>query len=76
MDNVGAICARTHGGHPLFRDQIAVYLYDDFAFYRGLITELVKWAVASPNGNVEGSSPDRTLGMAYYGSSSCGGLSA
>jgi hypothetical protein len=68
MDNVGAICARTHGGHPLFRDQIAVYLCDDFAFYRGLITEPVKWAVASPNGNVEGSSPDRTLGMAYYGS--------
>jgi hypothetical protein len=46
-DNPTAIRACTHGGHTGLRNQIGLYLYDDFDFYRGLIGELVTWSAAS-----------------------------
>jgi hypothetical protein len=46
-DNVTAIRASTHGGHTNIRNQIGLYLYDDFAFYRGLLGDLVAWSAAS-----------------------------
>jgi hypothetical protein len=47
MDNPTAIRASTHGGHTMLRNQIGIYLYDDFAFYRGLVGDLVTWSAAS-----------------------------
>jgi hypothetical protein len=47
MDNPTAIRATTHGGHTELRNQIGIYLYDDFEFYRGLVGDLVNWSAAS-----------------------------
>jgi hypothetical protein len=47
MDNATAIRASTHGGHTNLRNQIGIYLYDDFAFYRGLVANLVTWSAAT-----------------------------
>jgi hypothetical protein len=47
MDNPTAIRASTHGGHTMIRNQIGIYLYDDFEFYRGLVADLVTWSAAS-----------------------------
>jgi hypothetical protein len=47
MDNATAIRACMHGAHTSIRNQIGIYLYDDFAFYRGLIADLVAWSAAS-----------------------------
>jgi hypothetical protein len=47
MDNPTAIRASTHGGHTMLRNQIGIYLYDDFAFYRGLVADLAAWSAAS-----------------------------
>jgi hypothetical protein len=46
-DNATAIRASTHGGHTGIRNQIGIYLYDDFDFYRGLVGDLVSWSAAS-----------------------------
>ena len=46
-DSVTAIRACNHGGHTNLRNQIGLYLYDDFAFYRGLFGDLVAWSAAS-----------------------------
>jgi hypothetical protein len=46
-DNTTAIRACTHGGHTGVRNQIGLYLYDDFAFYRGLVGDVVNWSAAS-----------------------------
>ena len=48
MDNATAIRACTHGGHTGLRNQIGIYLYDDFDFYRGLLGDLVAWSAATP----------------------------
>jgi hypothetical protein len=47
MDNATAIRASTHGGHTNLRNQIGIYLHDDFDFYRGLVSDLVAWSAAS-----------------------------
>jgi hypothetical protein len=47
MDSVTAIRACNHGAHTNLRNQIGLYLYDDFAFYRGLLGDLVAWSAAS-----------------------------
>jgi hypothetical protein len=47
MDNATAIRASTHGGHTNLRNQIGLYLYDDFEFYRGLLGDLVTWSAAT-----------------------------
>jgi hypothetical protein len=47
IDNATAIRASMHGGHTGLRNQIGIYLYDDFAFYRGLVGELVTWSAAT-----------------------------
>jgi hypothetical protein len=47
LDNPTAIRATPHGGHTELRNQIGIYLLDDFAFYRGLLASLVTWSVAS-----------------------------
>jgi hypothetical protein len=46
-DNPTAIRATPHGGHTMLRNQIGIYLYDDFAFYRGLVADLAAWSAAS-----------------------------
>jgi hypothetical protein len=46
-DNPTAIRACTHGGHTGIRNQIGIYLYDDFNFYRGLLGDLVTWSAAA-----------------------------
>jgi hypothetical protein len=46
-DNPTAIRACTHGGHTANRNQIGIYLYDDFNFYRGLLGDLVTWSAAA-----------------------------
>jgi hypothetical protein len=46
-DNVTAIRASTHGAHTNLRNQIGLYLYDDFDFYRGLVGDLVSWSAAA-----------------------------
>jgi hypothetical protein len=47
VDNPTAIRACTHGGHTGIRNQIGIYLYDDFDFYRGLLGDLVTWSAAA-----------------------------
>src|SRR5262249_10206305 len=42
-----AIRACTHGGHTGIRNQIGIYLYDDFPFYRGLVGDLATWSAAT-----------------------------
>jgi hypothetical protein len=46
-DNATAIRASTHGAHTNIRNQIGIYLYDDFDFYRGLLGDLVAWSAAA-----------------------------
>lgn len=46
-DNVCAIRAATHGGHTNSRTQLGLYLYDDFAFYRGLVGGVLDWSAAA-----------------------------
>jgi hypothetical protein len=59
-DNPTSIRATTHGGHTMLRNQIGIYLYDDFAFYRGLVADLVAWSAASCQ--VPGPTDDYGLG--------------
>jgi hypothetical protein len=71
-DNPTGIRASTHGAHTNVRNQIGVYLYDDFAFYRGLIAALVDWSAASSQVAGEhlplGTSPYRGLELSNAGS--------
>jgi hypothetical protein len=72
-DNATAIRASTHGGHTGIRNQIGIYLYDDFNFYRGLVGDLVAWSAATcqvPNpADASGTGPYRTLELSNAGSS-------
>jgi hypothetical protein len=72
-DNATAIRASTHGGHTNLRNQIGIYLYDDFAFYRGLIGDLAMWSAAASQvpGPVDdsGVGPYRNLTLSNGGSS-------
>jgi len=70
VDRPTAICARTHHGHPNFRNQVSQFFYDDFEFYRGLFCDVVHWAAADPvhgrgGGYVSGNSPYRTIALDY-----------
>ncbi len=47
IDNATAIRACTHGGHTGNRNQIGLYLWDDFDFYRGLLGDLATWSAAA-----------------------------
>jgi hypothetical protein len=73
IDNATAIRACTHGGHTGIRNQIGIYLYDDFDFYRGLLGDLVTWSAAAcqvpgqPNAWAVG--PYRSLELSNAGSS-------
>jgi hypothetical protein len=73
MDNATAIRASTHGGHTNIRNQIGLYLFDDFAFYRGLISDLVTWSAATCQvpGQADGlgTGPYRSLTLSNAGSS-------
>jgi hypothetical protein len=72
-DNATAIRACTHGGHTGLRNQIGIYLYDDFNFYRGLLGDLVAWSAATrpPPGRTPspGTGPYRRLELSNAGSS-------
>jgi hypothetical protein len=72
-DNPTAIRASTHGGHTSNRNQIGIYLHDDFEFYRGLVGDLVSWSVACSQvpGKMDprGTSPYRSLELSNAGSS-------
>jgi hypothetical protein len=72
-DNATAIRASTHGGHTNLRNQIGIYLYDDFAFYRGLVGDLVSWSAAACQvpGRMDprGTSAYRSLELSNGGSS-------
>jgi hypothetical protein len=73
MDNLTAIRASSHGAHTNLRNQIGIYLFDDFEFYRGLLGELVDWSAASslvpgPR-DPRGTDPYRGLELSNAGSS-------
>ncbi len=72
-DNATAIRASTHGAHTNLRNQIGIYLYDDFAFYRGLVGDLVAWSAATAQvpgpGFAPGTSAHRSLILSNGGSS-------
>lgn len=72
-DNPTAIRACTHGGHTSLRNQIGLYLYDDFDFYRGLLGDLVIWSAATPpppsRQLATGTAPYRRLELSNAGSS-------
>ncbi|MBI1311087.1 hypothetical protein GC176_07240 [bacterium] len=72
-DNVTAIRACNHGGHTSLRNQIGIYLHDDFEFYRGLVGELIEWSAATrpEPGRVlsAGTGPYRRLELSNAGSS-------
>ncbi|MCK4301045.1 MAG: hypothetical protein KAX80_16010, partial [Planctomycetes bacterium] len=73
-DCATAIYTTAHWGHPNIRNQAALYLYDDFDFYRGLVGRLIVWSAAGPpptggpSGGGEGDMPLRTLALDYGGS--------
>jgi hypothetical protein len=73
IDSPTAIRASMHGGHTSIRNQIGLYLYDDFSFYRGLIGDLVTWSAASCQvpGQTDGSGTGayRSLELSNAGSS-------
>jgi hypothetical protein len=73
MDNATAIRASTHGGHTNIRNQIGIYLYDDFDFYRGLVGDLVAWSAAGSQvpgqADPTGTSAYRGLELSNAGSS-------
>jgi hypothetical protein len=73
MDNPTAIRASTHGGHTGIRNQIGIYLYDDFGFYRGLVGDLVTWSAAScqvpGDTDTSGTGAYRNLELSNAGSS-------
>ena len=73
MDNATAIRASTHGAHTSIRNQIGLYLYDDFDFYRGLIGDLVTWSAAAcqvpDQTDAPGTGPYRSLELSNAGSS-------
>lgn len=73
LDNAASIRACTHGGHTSVRNQIGIYLYDDFAFYRGLVGDLITWSAATgpaPSRMLEmGTAPYRKLVISNAGSS-------
>lgn len=72
MDNVTAIRASNHGAHTNLRNQIGLYLYDDFGFYRGVIGDLIAWSAASDQVpdkvNRSGTGPYRGLILSNAGS--------
>jgi hypothetical protein len=72
VDNVTAAYATKHGGHPSERKQMPLFLFDDFAFYRGLFGPLAEWSAATPPhvrgpGDPAGGLADRDLGLAESG---------
>jgi hypothetical protein len=71
-DNATAIRASTHGAHTSIRNQISIYLYDDFAFYRGLLGDLVTWSAATAQvpgqSDLRGTGPYRNLELSNAGS--------
>jgi hypothetical protein len=72
VDNVTAAYATKHGGHPAERKQMPLFLFDDFAFYRGLFGNLAEWSAATPPhvrgpGDAAGGLADRDLGLAESG---------
>jgi hypothetical protein len=73
VDNVTAIRACNHGGHTGLRNQIGIYLFDDFAFYRGLVGELIAWSAATRPATTRlpsaGTGPFRKLELSNAGSS-------
>jgi hypothetical protein len=73
IDNATAIRASTHGGHTNIRNQIGIYLYDDFDFYRGLVADLITWSAAScqvsGQPEVPGTGAYRSLELSNAGSS-------
>ena len=72
-DNPTAIRASAHGGHTGLRNQVGIYLYDDFAFYRGLLGDLLAWSAAgcqvTGQPEIPGVGPYRTLELSNAGSS-------
>jgi len=40
--------ASAHGGHPGTRVGLFEFLHDDFAFYRGLVGDLLRWQLLAP----------------------------
>jgi hypothetical protein len=73
IDNATAIRASTHGAHTNIRNQIGIYLYDDFDFYRGLLGDLVTWSAAAcqvpGQTDASGTGPYRSLELSNSGSS-------
>jgi hypothetical protein len=73
MDNATAIRASTHGAHTNLRNQIGIYLYDDFDFYRGLVGDLVTWSAVTcqvPGArDTSGTGAYRSLELSNAGSS-------
>jgi hypothetical protein len=73
MDNATAIRAATHGGHTNIRNQIGLYLYDDYDFYRGLLGDLLTWSAVSSQvpgpKDDSGVGPYRSLELSNSGSS-------
>src|SRR5262249_60086358 len=73
IDNVTAIRGSTHGAHTNLRNQIGIYLYDDFAFYRGLVADLIAWSAATTQvpdpGDDSGTGAYRSLELSNASSS-------
>jgi hypothetical protein len=65
VDNMTAAYTTKHGGHPGERKQMPLFLFDDFAFYRGLVGNMAQWSAATPPS--AGSLADRDLGLAESG---------
>jgi hypothetical protein len=67
-DSMTAIESQKPGGIPTGIGQVALFLYDDFSFYRGLVGDMIRWAVIDDGGTVEHRDGRRNMYSAKIGS--------
>jgi hypothetical protein len=68
VDNMTAVQSQYPGGVPFAVGQVALFLYDDFPFYRGLAGEVIRWAVIDDGGTVDRREGRRNLYSLKIGS--------
>jgi hypothetical protein len=67
-DSMTAVQSHFPGGIPSGLGQLALFLHDDFAFYRGLAADSIRWGIIDDGGTVERREGRRNLHSQKIGS--------
>jgi hypothetical protein len=67
-DSMTALQSQYPGGIPFAIGQVALLLYDDYPFYRGLVGDLIRWGVIDDGGTLERRQGRRNLYTLKIGS--------